>query len=684
MLRRIVLSGIAAGVVAAVCVWALWQPAVVAGDGHRPALNKPGDKSQSAPPARHVSGEPMGGELLVQASPTAPLPGLRPNERRFASDPIVMPLGRLRLIDQEDVPSQRDGVVMFIGTEITDGEQAPSYDLLEVQMGETKKRFRRLKEGDYVKADQLVALVDDTLARADEAIKVAKLYAAEADKVAEEKTRDEALSRYDTQKKLFFNNPGSMRATSREDLTGALLTYNKYVESTKSKEQAVNVAKEELNQARKTLSMYEVHPKISGIVKLINKHPGEAIKSLEPILQIQNYDRLRVDALLPEQYANHLEKGMKVAVEPTFRESPTQTLIGHRGVVLGVAVNQDPQKPLIVSCSADRTVRVWEPSPGETRLRESHVLHHPVGVRAVACTPYGAKVNLCLSGDEEGKGRLWDLNDRTGDKPVRELKAQHQGAILCAAFSPDGQTCATGGEDREIMVWDTATGSRRYRIFGHSSLVTALYFTSGSRLVSVGRDAVRFWKLGTDKAEALEDETIRRREAFDNLGVSPDGQRMMDEESGEMRVISIPGAKTEAVIRNSVSMGKKFVNFALFSPDGRLALTTPQTGGMVQLWRIDKARSYELRQFVSTSREVVKSAAFAPDGSFLVAAVNDRLDVWSMPTNEEVKPIPAYITNIEKPIEAVENQVKVTAELDNPGQRLRPGDVVTVVAYPQK
>src|SRR5262249_49378500 len=151
--------------------WAFWQPAVVARDGLSSGLSKENKKEKSQAPARPAIGE----RLLAQASPTAPLPGLRTTERHFASDPIVIPLGRLKLIDQEDVPSQRDGVLVFIGTEIADGQQVPTYDVVEVQMGETKKRFRRLKEGDPVERDQLVGLVDDTLARADESIKVAKL-----------------------------------------------------------------------------------------------------------------------------------------------------------------------------------------------------------------------------------------------------------------------------------------------------------------------------------------------------------------------------------------------------------------------------------------------------------------------------------------------------------------------------
>ena len=40
--------------------------------------------------------------------------------------------------------------------------------------------------------------------------------------------------------------------------------------------------------------------------------------------------------------------------------------------------------------------------------------------------------------------------------------------------------------------------------------MTALHFAPGSRLVSVGRDAVRFWKLGADRAETLDNETINR------------------------------------------------------------------------------------------------------------------------------------------------------------------------------
>jgi len=87
---------------------------------------------------------------------------------------------------------------------------------------------------------------------------------------------------------------------------------------------------------------------------------------------------------------------------------------------------------------------------------------------------------------------------------------------------------------------------------------------------------------------------------------------------------------------------------------------------------------------VSPVNAVPTSAAFAPDGSFVVASIKDRIYLWPMPAKDEAGPISATVTNIEKPIDLSRIEVKITAELDNPGQRLRPGDEVTVVAYPRK
>jgi WD40 repeat protein len=624
---------------------------------------------------------PIGAALYARVTPQLVQAPAQGTERRtIAVDPIVIPNTHLGLIDSLDAPSQRDGVLDFIGIEVKDGENPPSNEVFQVQEGNTVKKYRRLKEGDRVEAGQLMAHVDDTLARADMGIKIAKLNAAKADRTASDKTRDEAYQRYLTQERL--RGTGGRGATSDEDVRGAKLTYDRYVYEAISKVQAITVAEEELNQARKTDDMYDIRSKISGVVKQIHKHKGEAVKQLEPVVQIYGYDRLQAIGMVEPQYANDLHRGTEVVIEPTQRENPEQTFAGHRLEITGVAVSKDLQNPLIVTASEDETVMVWE----RTSRRPRHIFPHPTGVRAVACTPPGAKANLCLSGAADGIGRIWDL-DNLSDKPLRQLDAAnaHRGAIHCVAFSPDGASCATGGDDNEIKVWDTATGALRYQIPGHRSIVTALQFTPDSGLVSVSRDnTVRLWKLGSQGAETVR--TIRRRSSdVGQLGISPDGKHVLDEQGREMRILSLANEVTEAFLQSPPS--STFRTFAMFSPDGRLVLTTTGGEGVLQLWKVGEARSYELRQMIPTLRSEATCAAFAPNGSFVVAGIKDRkVYLWPMPTAKEINDeIKGTIVNVEKSVESADGLVRVMAEFTNPRERpLLQGDVVTMVVYPRK
>ncbi len=681
MSRQIVIFGSLTVTFIAIGIWSVSKFTAAAQDGT-------GDQSgaKTAPPTPRTGGGKVdiGAQLYAQNTAKGVLLVERGSEpSAVALDPIVIPLSRLDLIEKIDVPSQRDGVLLFLGIEVKKDEPVPPDEkLFEVQLGKETKLFRRIREGDTVESNQLVAVVDDKLARAEESIKEAKLIQATEDHIASQKTRDEAKERMETQYKLRHDGKGL--ATSKEDVRGAELTYFRYVSEEVSKKAGIKVANEELSQAVKTVEMYQIRSKIGGVVKQLYKHDGESVKSLDPVLQVHNYHRLKVVGMVEVQYKDRLQKGMEVVLEPVNRDSPAQTFAGHRLDVTSVAVSKDPQNPLIVSGSEDGTVRVWERS----EKREKRILNHPrTAVRAVACTPPGSKANLCLSGAADGIGRLWDL-DSDSDRPIRELPGQHGGSpITCVAFSPDGEICATatGGQDRCIVVWNTATGEPLYRISGHRHDITSLQFTNDSRLVSASKDkTVRYWKLGKEGAEAL-DEIDRRADDVAQVGVTPDGKYVLDEQGHEMRILSMPGKRTESVLLNP-ALASRFSTVALFSPDGRLVVTTSGSEGTLQLWRTDRARSYELRQLISGERSKATSAAFAPNGSFIVGSVKDRVYVWSTPGEEEIKRrLTATITNVEQAIETSENKVRVMAEFINPeGRALLPGDVVTMVVNPVK
>jgi len=637
---------------------------------------------------------PVGKTLDRQIAMAAPPPVLAPRAEEpnlTPSELIVISEARLALIRKQDVPAQQDGVLAFIGIEVKPTDVLDKDEKIwNVEIPEGNqiviKRYRRLRVGDVIAEDQLLGLVDNTLAKAEYNIKLAKYNAAVADRVASEKTRDEAKKRWDTTEKLYYQ---SRNAVSLEDVRGAELTYLRYVYEEKSKAEAIKVAEQEKNQAVKQLSKYEIHAKIPGIVKAIYKRDGEAVsstnngKNSDPIVLIHNYDLLNVEGLVDAQDARALQQGMKVVVEPMRRERPRLVLRGHRLEITGVAVTKDPQNRLIVSASEDQTVRVWDLDTG----RPKRILIHTSAVRAVACTPPGSAANLCLAGTADGKAWLWDLNS-TSDQPLREFSEYHSTPISAVAFSQDGKTCATASEDGEVMLWDVSTGERRFSIKGeHRAVVTALHFIPDSQLVTVCNDhKVGTWKLGIDGARAVGKPIQRRSIDIPHLGVSADGKHVLDSVGQEMRVLSLPEGFTETIFQNP-SSANVFKSLAEFSPDGRLVLTTSSPDGILQLWRLDKPRTSELRQFMPTEHHPATCAAFAPDGSYVIGGSKDRnVYVWPMPSRDEIdRQLTATLTAIGKQVENSSGQVKIIAELQNPPNHpLFADDVVTVVADPRK
>src|SRR5262249_21044473 len=106
---------------------------------------------------------------------------------------------------------------------------------------------------------------------------------------------------------------------------------------------------------------------------------------------------------------------------------------------------------------------------------------HPPEIREVHFTPDG-KTGAWTSGD--GKMHVWYAEKR---KALRESVEGGGGSHF--GFSPDGRLLAAGGWYETARLWEMATGKEVGRFRGHQGSITALAFTSdGSSVVTGGDD----------------------------------------------------------------------------------------------------------------------------------------------------------------------------------------------------
>jgi WD40 repeat protein len=130
------------------------------------------------------------------------------------------------------------------------------------------------------------------------------------------------------------------------------------------------------------------------------------------------------------------------------------------------------------------SAEVWNVDPLQLLVSFSDGQHWNY---AIALSPDG---RWLIGGHEEIK--IWEIE--TG-KMVASLKG-HKAAIMCAAFSPDGKTLATGSVDRSVKLWNLLIQHEVATLTGHQGPVSDVAFSpDGSLLVSASEDkTARIWR----------------------------------------------------------------------------------------------------------------------------------------------------------------------------------------------
>ncbi|MBN3880907.1 MULTISPECIES: hypothetical protein [unclassified Nostoc] len=120
---------------------------------------------------------------------------------------------------------------------------------------------------------------------------------------------------------------------------------------------------------------------------------------------------------------------------------------------------------------------------------------HSSGVFSVAFSPDGQTL---ASGSSDNTIKLWDV--RKGN--LLQTLTGHSNSVHSVAFSPDGQTLASGSSDNTIKLWDVRKGNLLQTLTGHSSWVPCVAFSpDGQTLASGSGDkTIKLWQVKSESS----------------------------------------------------------------------------------------------------------------------------------------------------------------------------------------
>jgi WD40 repeat protein/beta-lactamase regulating signal transducer with metallopeptidase domain len=279
----------------------------------------------------------------------------------------------------------------------------------------------------------------------------------------------------------------------------------------------------------------------------------------------------------------------------------------------------------------------------------------PRGGRAVALAlAYSPDGSTLASAGDDGVVELRDFASGV----VRRLDG-HRDAVSCLAFSSDGKTLVTGSYDRTVKLWDVATGRVKSTLTGHTNWVFAVALArDGKSLVSAGHDKmVRVWDVATGRELATlpGHSASVRAVAF---APTPNGNWLAT--GGADGVVLIWDLPARSV-RHRLRGHNGAVRTLEFAPGGA-TLATGAEDGEVRLWDTTSGRELAV---LSGHSDMVTGLAFAPRGGMLATgSLDTTVKLWDTRTGRERASLQGHLDGISAVAFAPDGRQMVTGGFD--------------------
>jgi WD40 repeat protein/uncharacterized caspase-like protein len=290
-------------------------------------------------------------------------------------------------------------------------------------------------------------------------------------------------------------------------------------------------------------------------------------------------------------------------------ETPEMVLqTGHTDVVTSVSFS--PEGKMALTGSYDGTAILWDAATGH-KLRSFR--GHVGSILAVAFSPNGRQI---LTGSSDFTAILWDTNGqqlaRFGGTPGHTPRGGvPDRGIRAVAFSPDGQQIITGGDNRNIIIWDAKSGQKILAL--PPADVTSIAFSPKGNSFLIG--------LETHTAVLYDYPSGKELRRFDLSSFSPDANTIVSSVifSPDSRLILVGGGVSRSAANPSLT---KFREGAV--------LWETETGKQVCAFEIHRpekltyAAGYAKRGKLFARDHGISSLGFSADAQRVVTGLRDK------------------------------------------------------------
>jgi WD40 repeat protein len=308
----------------------------------------------------------------------------------------------------------------------------------------------------------------------------------------------------------------------------------------------------------------------------------------------------------------------------------------------------------------ERAARVISPVTAN-QLKLAHTLTgHTDWVRSVAYSPDGQTI---ASGSDDNTIKLWRVSDGT---EILTL-TRHTYAVFSVAYSPDGQTLAFGSSNNTIKLWRVSDGAYIRTLTGHSDRVNSVAYSPDGQILASGSSdqTIKLWRVSDG---AYIRTLTGHSDRVNSVAYSPDGQILA---SGSYdNTIKLWGVSDGAHIRTFTGH-TDWVFSVAYSPDGQI-LASGSYDGTIKLWRVSDG-AYILN--LTRHSGAVHSVAYSPDGQTIASGSSDQtIKLWRVSDGARIFTLISHINWVNSVAYSPDGQILASGSYDGTIKLWRVGE----------